>query len=205
MRKNMNLPTAPSPPTQPPPSQVGGIGGYVFGEADGSCLVPARVEVLDGPRAGQAVQQADCPFGDAYGYDFRDLAARPEDDDPRSSGTRSSVALLHVRGLDHLGVRKLLLHRVEELLRVADDDDRRRVAEAFLGKLFDLRGSHRLHRRDVAADLLEADPVQRQLADAAGTVRQTLLLEDSRASLPTRSKSCLVIGSGSLPVAIPEC
>lgn len=71
--KNMNLPTAPSPPTQPPSSQVGGIGGYVFGEADGSCLVPARVEVLDGPRAGEAVQQTDCPFGDAYGYDFRDL------------------------------------------------------------------------------------------------------------------------------------
>lgn len=73
--KNMNSPTAPLPPTQNPPAVggIGGIGGYVFGQADGSCLVPARVEVLDGPRAGEAVQQTDCPFGDAYGYMFRDL------------------------------------------------------------------------------------------------------------------------------------
>lgn len=69
--KEFELPTGTS---TPPPQGTGGIGGYVFAGSDGNCLVGARIELVDGPRAGEAIQQTACPFGDAYGYYFRDLA-----------------------------------------------------------------------------------------------------------------------------------
>ena len=72
--RNVELPTGPTTSTEPPSSStVGGIGGYVFAVSDGACLVGARVEVADGPKAGEALVQKDCPFGDAYGYSFNDL------------------------------------------------------------------------------------------------------------------------------------
>src|ERR1043165_117758 len=80
---------------------------------------------------------------------------------------RMGRTLLYVASLPHLGLRKLLLHGVEPLLGVADDDDRRRAAEVLLGELLVLRGCHRLDGRDVAVDLAEVDAVDRQLADAA--------------------------------------
>ena len=65
-------PTNPQP-TIPPPQQFGGIGGYIFGGADGNCLNGARVEILSGPSTGKVIVQRDCPFGDAYGYWFDGL------------------------------------------------------------------------------------------------------------------------------------
>jgi hypothetical protein len=66
--KDFELPTNP-----PPPQGTGGIGGYIFAGTDGNCLVGARVELVDGPRAGEVIQQSDCPFGDGYGYYFQNL------------------------------------------------------------------------------------------------------------------------------------
>src|ERR1051325_11162017 len=85
---------------------------------------------------------------------------------------RMPSTLLHLARLPDLHVRKLLLQpRHVDLLHVADDDDRRGAAEVLLGELLDLRGRHRLHRGDVALDLVELDVVQRQLADPAGQTR----------------------------------
>jgi len=69
--RGFELPT--NPPPTPPSQSTGGIGGYIFAGSVGNCLVGARVELVDGPRAGEAIQQRDCPFGDAYGYYFQDL------------------------------------------------------------------------------------------------------------------------------------
>ena len=63
----MSLPTSPSEPPPTTSSAVGGIGGYITGSK--GCVV----EVLDGSRAGEAVVQKDCPYGDAYGYSLNDL------------------------------------------------------------------------------------------------------------------------------------
>ena len=58
-----SLPTAPPTSTQPPPAAApGAIYGIVVSARDHQCLVGATVEMLDGPRAGERVQQtaADC-------------------------------------------------------------------------------------------------------------------------------------------------
>src|SRR5215218_4756390 len=68
--------------------------------------------------------------------------------------------------LDDFDFGELLAQRLDEVLSVADDDDGGvRRAEARAGELLYLRGRHRLHARDVAVDLVEAQPVQRERRD----------------------------------------
>lgn len=70
--KGVNSPTAPLPPATAPAPTLGGVGGYVV-SASGACIIGARVQAVDGVRAGETVSQSDCPYGDAYGYWIDDL------------------------------------------------------------------------------------------------------------------------------------
>jgi hypothetical protein len=75
------LPTGPTTATQPPtagaqPTTTNGtIAGFVIDESD-QCIIGARVELIDGPRAGVAFVQTVCGFwdyGDDIGYSFHNL------------------------------------------------------------------------------------------------------------------------------------
>jgi len=71
--------TATPPPTPPPtpsaPSTTGSIAGFVIDKSE-QCIIGARVEMIDGPRAGDVFVQTVCGFwdyGDDLGYSFHDL------------------------------------------------------------------------------------------------------------------------------------
>ena len=66
-----------------PPTQGGGssnlsVAGFVI-EADESCIIGARVEVIDGPRKGASFVQTKCGFWDYgdIGYVFNGLPGGP--------------------------------------------------------------------------------------------------------------------------------
>lgn len=75
------LPTSATTGAQPPPAGAqppttyGTIAGFVIDESD-QCVIGARVELINGPRAGTAFVQTVCGFwdyGDDIGYSFHDL------------------------------------------------------------------------------------------------------------------------------------
>src|SRR5437588_11188129 len=77
---------------------------------------------------------------------------------------------IHIQLVDrnHFNVLEALLQRGQELLRIADDDDARIVAtEVCGGELPDVGRGDGLYAADVAVDLVEAQAVQRERADAA--------------------------------------
>ena len=69
----LRLPTSPAP--QPPPTARGVVWGYVIDDS-GGCLIPAVVEIVEGPDVGKKVVQAEpCSiwdYGDG-GFQFRDV------------------------------------------------------------------------------------------------------------------------------------
>lgn len=64
------------PVLQPTPQPTGGsIAGFVIDSAE-HCIIGARAELIDGPRAGAVFVQTVCGFwdyGDDLGYSFNDL------------------------------------------------------------------------------------------------------------------------------------
>ena len=69
--------TATQPLTPGPQPSIGAIAGFVMDESD-QCIIGARVELIDGPRAGAAFVQGQCyvwgNVGDD-GYSFTGLPA----------------------------------------------------------------------------------------------------------------------------------
>lgn len=65
------------PVPQPAPgTALGSIAGFVIDSSD-ECIIGARVEILDGPRAGESFVQTMCGFwdyGDDLGYSFSNLS-----------------------------------------------------------------------------------------------------------------------------------
>src|SRR5437868_7052400 len=88
----------------------------------------------------QTMRWPSCPQAKAFDADTMSSARTPTIFRmPRSvGGAEKPTPLLHRRRRHDLRLRELLLQRVEELLRVADDDDRRRAGQALLGELLDL-------------------------------------------------------------------
>jgi hypothetical protein len=68
-------PPVSSTPLTPGAQHTGGsIAGFVIDEAE-QCIIGARVELIDGPRAGAVFVQTECGFWDYgdVGYSFNDL------------------------------------------------------------------------------------------------------------------------------------
>ena len=72
-------PINPVNPPAPSPSANNSIAGFVI-DASESCIVGARVEVIDGPLAGASFVQTKCGFWDYgadIGYAFNGLPGKP--------------------------------------------------------------------------------------------------------------------------------
>jgi hypothetical protein len=76
--RGFESPTSPPSGTQPPATGTSGsVAGFVL-DASNQCIGGARVEVVDGPRAGSAIVQTACAFwdyteGEGNGYVFHNL------------------------------------------------------------------------------------------------------------------------------------
>ena len=73
-------PAPPAPPAPPPPppgasTAIASVAGFVIDESD-QCIIGARVELIDGLRAGAVFVQTVCGFwdyGEDLGFSFHDL------------------------------------------------------------------------------------------------------------------------------------